>query len=604
MIKETHIQIKGHRTNFEYLKNLGYDVRFRKPIQVKVIDLMSGSTAIITAVCDNCGIEKKSEFRFYYEYTNGLKEDYFCNKCNTIKRKETCLQKWGVDNPMKSEKIKGKLKNNLLHKYGVEHYSKTNDFKEKYIKTFIEKWGVENPFQLEEIKEKAKSTNLQKWGVEYPQQNPEIREKTTKSFLDNFGVIRYSKTEEFKIKLKEISKEKWGVDNYSKTDEFRNKVKNTSFGKWGVDHYSKTEEFKSRVKGSRENLTKLRYENLIGDNFIIINYNDSNFEILHKECNRIFNINRDLLYTRYNLNICLCTKCLDINVGSNMELEIQDFLNSLNISYNKKDRSILNGKELDIYLPEYKLAIEINGVYWHSEIYLDKYYHIEKTIKCKEKGIQLLHIWEDDWKYKRDIVKSIILNKLNLIEDKIYARKCEIKPVGSKESNDFLEKNHIQGSCPSQVKLGLYYNNELVSLMTFGWRFTNSKREYELIRFCNKINYNIVGASSKLFSYFLKVYNNIDSIVSYSDISLFSGNLYQKLGFENIGLSNPNYFWVIEGVRKHRFNFNKRRLVKMGYDKNKSESEILHEMGYYRVFSCGQEKWIFRINEMKNYKIK
>jgi hypothetical protein len=129
--------------------------------------------------------------------------------------------------------------------------------------------------------------------------------------------------------------------------------------------------------------------------------------------------------------------------------------------------------------------------------------------------------------------------------------------------------------------------------MTFGWRFTNSKREYELIRFCNSINYNVIGAASKLFSHFLKNYE-VNEIISYSDISLFSGNLYQKLGFKKVSLSKPNYFWVVDGIRKHRFNFNKKRLIKMGYDKNKSESQILQDIGYYRVYSCGQEKWLFK----------
>ena len=593
MIKEIYIEIKGHRTNFEHFKRKGYDIQFKKPIRVKIQDLMPGSTAIITSICDNCGVEKSNEFRFYYEYTEGLKEKYFCNKCNNIKRKETCLEKWGVENPMQSEEIKDKLKNSLLDTYGVDHFSKTEEFKEKYKNTCLKNFGVDNTFKSTTHKEKIKKSNLEKFGVEYPQQNIDIKEKTTKSFLDNYGVKRYSQTTEFKSKIKEISQSRWGVDNYSQSLEYREKVKETSIENWGVEHYSKTEEFKNKLRNNRENLTKLRYENLIGEGFEIIDYQNSNFEIFHKECSRNFKINRDLLYSRHNLKICICTKCLDINLGhSNMELEIQDFLNSLNLSYNKKDRSILEGKELDIYLPEYKLAIEMNGVYWHSEIYLDKYYHRDKTFKCKEKDIHLLHIWEDDWKYKRDITKSIILNKLNLIDNKIYARKCEIKLVDSNDSSQFLNLNHIQGSSPSQLKLGLYFNGELVSLMTFGWRFTNSKKEYELIRFCNKINYNVIGAASKLFSYFLKNYD-VEQIISYSDISLFSGNLYQKLGFEKISLSKPNYFWVVDGIRKHRFNFNKKRLIKMGYDKNKSESQILQEIGYYRVYSCGQEKWIF-----------
>jgi hypothetical protein len=276
-----------------------------------------------------------------------------------------------------------------------------------------------------------------------------------------------------------------------------------------------------------------------------------------------------------------------------MELEMQEFLNSYSISYIRKDRTVLNGKELDIYLPDFNLAIEMNGVYWHSEIYLDKYYHRDKSNLCKEKGIHLIHIWEDDWKQKRNIVKSIILNKLGLSETKIFARKCQIKDVSASDALNFLEENHIQGFSPSKYKFGLYHNDELVSLMTFGWRFTNSKKEFELIRFCNKRGFNVIGAASKLFSYFVKN-TEISEIISYSDLSIFDGNLYQKLGFKRVSTSKPNYFWVVNGIRKHRFNFNKKRLVKLGYESTKSEAEILHELGYFRTYSCGQEKWIFK----------
>jgi hypothetical protein len=158
-----------------------------------------------------------------------------------------------------------------------------------------------------------------------------------------------------------------------------------------------------------------------------------------------------------------------------------------------------------------------------------------------------------------------------------------------------LNNNHIQGFSSSQLKLGLFYENELVSLMTFGYRYTNGKKEYELIRFCNKIDTSVIGSASKLFNYFLNKNKDINEVISYADISLFDGKLYPNLGFEFNNLSNPNYFWVVEGVRRHRFNFNKKKLIKEGFDKNKTEVEIMQERGYYRVFSCGQEKWIFKI---------
>ena len=148
------------------------------------------------------------------------------------------------------------------------------------------------------------------------------------------------------------------------------------------------------------------------------------------------------------------------------------------------DNKILNTRrvippvELDVYIPEKKIAIEYNGLYWHSEKFKTKTYHYDKWLACKNQGVQLIQIWEDDWYYKKDIVKSIILTKINKFEDKIFARKCVIKIVNYNEKFIFLNNNHLQGNSSSSINIGLYYNNELVSLMTFGKRRTNNKNEF------------------------------------------------------------------------------------------------------------------------------
>jgi len=188
--------------------------------------------------------------------------------------------------------------------------------------------------------------------------------------------------------------------------------------------------------------------------------------------------------------------------------------------------------------------------------------------------------------------KSIIKNKLNLIKNKIYARKCVVKEVKSNIARLFLDNNHIQGFIGSKYKIGLYYNNELVSLMTFGYRHTNSKKEFELIRFCNKINLNVIGSASKLFKHFLNNYKIDETyILSYADISLFNGNMYNKLNFKYIHLTKPNYFWVVNNIRHHRFKYNKQKLIKEGFDSNKTEVEIMYELNYYRIYGCGQVRY-------------
>ena len=192
----------------------------------------------------------------------------------------------------------------------------------------------------------------------------------------------------------------------------------------------------------------------------------------------------------------------------------------------------------------------------------------------------------------------MILNKLGKTPNKIFARKTIIKVIDdNKLVRDFLDKNHIQGFVGSKIKIGLFYNNELVSLMTFGnlRKSLGQKSEegsYELLRFCNVLNTTVIGGASKLFKYFLNNYNP-NQIISYSDLSRSNGNMYQQLGFKLSHNSDPNYYYIIDDVRKHRFNFRKDRLVKEGFNPNKTEIQIMNERGFYRIFDCGMQKWIY-----------
>jgi hypothetical protein len=293
-----------------------------------------------------------------------------------------------------------------------------------------------------------------------------------------------------------------------------------------------------------------------------------------------------------------CGKCC--NKISKPEKNLLKFLDGLNINYKPNDRVFLNGKELDVYIPSHNLAIEFNGLYWHSELFKDKNYHLKKTELCESKGIKLIHVFEDEWIHKQDIVKSRIKNILGLIENKIYARKCEIRIVNSNDSKIFLNNNHIQGCVNSSIRVGLYYNNELVSLMTFGklrksLGSLSTDNKYELIRFCNKLNTNVIGGASKLLKNFIKNYQPKE-IISYADRRWSQGELYENIGFEFIHNSKPNYFYVLNNLRKNRFSFRKDLLIKEGYDIYKSEHEIMLDRCIYRIYDCGSKKYILNNN--------
>jgi len=307
------------------------------------------------------------------------------------------------------------------------------------------------------------------------------------------------------------------------------------------------------------------------------------------------NCNNETEYSYFgNTYVYYCNKHKHYYTISIKEHELFNFIKSF---YNKE--IILSYRklkyELDIYLPDINLSFEFNGIYWHSDIYRDKYYHHNKWKVCYDNNIKLITIWEDDWNYKQDIIKSMIKNQLQLTENRIYGRNCMIKEINYNESKSFLENNHLQGSCKSKINLGLFYHEKLVSLMTFGKRrmILNSKskneNEYELLRFCNKLNTAVIGGASKLLTYFEKKYTP-QKIISYINLDIGNGQLYEKLNFKIDNKITISYWWV-DNIRHHRSNFMKHKLVKEGYDCNKTEDEIMKNRGFRKIWNTGNIKY-------------
>lgn len=302
------------------------------------------------------------------------------------------------------------------------------------------------------------------------------------------------------------------------------------------------------------------------------------------ECGRYFSIEANSFLQGHGCPYHNCNSSL-------MEKELCEYIKSLGFECFNNDRVLLDDKkEIDCLIPSKKLAIEFDGLYWHNELNKDKYYHLHKTNECTQKGFHLIHIFEDEWINKKEIWKSMLSNFLGICKNKIYARKCEIKEINSKTSNDFLTHNHLQGKCGGSVRLGLFYNNELVSLMVFGKSrhfIGNGKNDWELIRFCSKLNTVVVGGASKLLKYFLKNYQ-WKNIVSYADKRWSNGKVYEELKFKKYNESSPNYYYVIGNERKYRFNFRKSILVKKyNCPQNMSEHDFCLSQKWYRIYDCG-----------------
>lgn len=434
----------------------------------------------------------------------------------------------------------------------------------------------------DEMVKRQKLTFQRKYNVNFYPEHKDFLKKQRKTKLDRYGDENYNNSKKM-INTKFII---YGSEGYCN----HNKYVETCKEKYGVENFAKTDEFK--------NIMDDRFRKLYPD-INIVKILKNKIEITCDLCNETSEIEKYLLYGRIKHNQIICPKCNPIGQSqkSSYENELSHFLNKLSVNYIPSDRNILNKQELDFLIPDHNLAIEMDGIYWHNELFISSDYHLKKTIGCQEKNIELIHIFEDEWENKKEIVQSIIKNRIGKTELTIFARKCNIKEISITDCKNFLNDNHIQGNVNSKIKLGLFYNDSLVSVMTFskGRIIMSGKiNEWELTRFCNKINTNVIGAAGKLFHHFLKMYSPV-KVVSYSDIRLFNGKMYENLGFKRKSQSKPNYWYVINGLRYHRFNFRKSILVKEGYDKNKTEKEIMFDRKIYRIYDCGHIRWEYNL---------
>ena len=480
-----------------------------------------------------------------------------------------CSKECAAKNPARQEKIK---KTTFEH-YGSYNYFSSEEGKEKRRK-YCEEHGVSNPFQIEAIKEKSKKTRKERFGYEYTMQSPEKRKLAS----DNY-------------------KKKTGYTHQSKNPEVIDKIFGTYFKHKAEGVLKKEEKFFKTIR-------KNRYEDLLSNKYVVPIFSYEEFISEKEQYGRIFKwkcleCGKEFeapIDENFKVRFKRSARCPDchpcINEGtSDNEKEIANFI-ELYSNIKQNDRTAIYPFEIDILVPSKKLAIEYNGLYWHTEENgKDKNYHLHKTKECEKQGIQLIHIFEDEWLYKQDIVKSRLKNLLGVYDNKCYARQCEVKEVSSSEAFDFQNANHIQGAVNSKVNLGLYYKDKLVSLMTFSKPRFDKKHEWELVRFCNKCGWHIPGAASKLLTHFEREYKP-KNIVSYADRCWSKGNLYKRLGFELDHISPPDYFYFKrkDGFhRESRVKYQKHKLPKLlqNFDNALTESENMFNNQYFRIWNCG-----------------
>lgn len=558
---------------------------------------------------DNClckALEKEPWFeskrKLYSFLLKGITKPVCCAVCGkvlkaslVIEGKKYCSHKCSGKSPERLEKVK----KTTLERYGVENAFQSKELQEKQKKTCIEKYGVENVFQSEDIKDKIKQINLERYGVEFVQQSDEIKDKVKKSNLERYGVEHSSQRKEVREKTEKTNLEKYGSKTPAQNKQVVEKMKKTCLEKYGVDCTLKVDEIDKKRKetwfSKHYKYITEKWKDYLMPLFSVEEYKgrDKVYKWKCVKCGNEFESNMDI--SRQFINglgyMPRCLNCFPITAGKSLkEKEVFEFVKSIyDGEIVENDRCILKGKELDVYIPSKKLAIEFDGLFYHNELSKDKNYHLFKTNECEKQGIQLIHIFEDEWINKREIVEDRIKSILGIYDRKIYARKCQIKSISPKESNQFLEENHLQGGDNSSIRYGLFFEDEFVSLMTFGKPRFNKNFDFELIRFACKIGVQVIGGFGKLLKNFTR--NNPDkSIVSYADRRYSNGNVYLKNNFSFMEISKPNYFYV-RGVEKYsRYQCQKHKLKNIlgdNFDENLSETENMFFNGFYKMYDCG-----------------
>ena len=457
--------------------------------------------------------------------------------------------------------------------------SSSKEVQGKRVSTLQERYGCDSIMSCEKFKKMQNATMLQKYGSKYTMTSKVLDEKRRNTIM-----------------------EKYGVDHYAKTDEFKEKIKTTCLERYGVDHYAKTDEFRE----ASSKLNRHRSYELLSrwKDYVIPLFSEEEYEGMqyHQRSYKWRCVKCGLEFETESVNtgfhrelgggyLPRCPHCFPIVGGiSVIEKEVVEFVKSIYTGAILENvRDVLEERnELDIYLPDLKIAIEFDGLHWHSEGHIDPMYHLQKTEKCESLGINLIHVFEDEWMGKQEIVKDRIKSILGLEKNKIYARKCELKEIDFKVSNEFLESNHLQGGDNASIRYGLFYEGELVSVMTFGKPRFNKNYNWELIRFASKLGVQVIGGASKLLKHFIN--NHQGTIVSYADRRYSIGNLYKAIGFSFKEKTNPNYWWCKYKKKLSRYQCQKHRLKDLlgdKYNPDWTEDQNMINADYDKVYDCG-----------------
>jgi hypothetical protein len=551
------------------------------------------------------------------------------------KMRASLISHYGVENPMQSEEIRKKTEDTLEKRYGSRNFGQGEKAREKARETNLKKYGFENSLQSPEVKEKIKETNLLKYGVENVLSSDEIRERIKKTNLEKYGVENVSQSSEIKQKIRETFLKNYGLPSVFLAPEIRRKVSETNLNKYGFANPMQNKDIQKKVEASilkkygvknimqSEEFKKARSEAYFKEHGVrnpaelhiqnFQNYEDFRNFLLDnpktiEELADYFNV------TSHSIRRKVREEKLDSLVigqyaNSVKEARFYAQIKDLGVTIIRNDRKILEGRELDFYFPDFNLAVEISPTSTHKSLIgwgntpgKDVNYHKEKFLKCAEKNIELITVF--DW-HPWDSIVEMIKHKL-LTNERIFARKCEVHYTEkvSKELKELLGEWHVLGSPQMRRTYTvnfLTFNEQICGIALWN---KNSESEVELKRLVFRPGFSVVGGASKLIKNYLRENSQIRKILTFSDCDLGQGSVYEALGFTQIVESKPglNFYHIKEHMHVKNLS-----LVKQGADRLlrnfpnytpvgvgdnlMSNQEIVEHYGFLPVYDCGYRKW-------------
>lgn len=477
-------------------------------------------------------------------------------------------------------KDRQKIKEGLLRKYGVDNAQKVPEIAKARVES--RKKNHAGEYFTDGMWQKALETKKIKYGS-IEAANAVRLKKYEKTCLEKFGVKNYYASEESQAKSHAKSLELYGT-KYAFNSS---KQKETLKVKYGVDHNWKVKEIHDKAILAKKEKYQTEY---------IPTWNETMGKLYNKQklsTNVYRCLNCDEVFVDYcfNNHKTYCPNCNPIIPYKS--LTEQELVKIIKSNYSGEillnDRTALHGKEIDIFLPELKLGFELDGIWWHKN---DSKSALEKTNACEALGIKLIHIWDIELETKRQIIEDKIKTLLGL-NTRIFARKCSIREIANSQYSSFCDTYHIQGSVKAKWKFGLFFNNELIAVASFGKsRFCE---DYELLRYCSKNGISIIGGMKKLVSHF-KTLMSLDYIISYAD-RRYTSKMNSVYGSENIiSISKPNYYYFRGNRIYSRLQFQKHKLktnpiTKDFYNDLLTEKEICEKAGLYIIYDCGNLKY-------------